>query len=300
MLSDNKLRTLVFVAENYAVLRSLIQSELFPEFDAQGCMMRKLLSELYAEGLINKTRGKVVFTDRQGQPPPVWFSSRKGLDAIASHTGEAKWLDCCCRTPQWQMLHHYVAVAEFGLRLRKAADAEARIENWTGEWEEKSHDGSASAPEDRYRLFTLVRETPRLVASPDAGWEFVYKDRRKVQFLEFDRHTTGAKAIAASKPPGFAGMAEQQLHRRILPQTTSADFSVFSVSLTPNRRDLLRSLMKDKPGARLWRFVSWTDWTPEKIFREPIIYDCEKGPYPMIKRGTEEGTVVGAQRTEGV
>jgi hypothetical protein len=296
MLSDNKFRTLVFVAENYAVLRALIQSELFPDFDPEGCIMRKLLSELYNDGLINKTRGKIVFTDKKGQPPPVWFPSKKGLDAIASHTGHSKWLNVCCRTPQWQMLHHYVGVCEFGLRLRKAVDAEARVENWTGEWEEKNIDGKA--PEDRYRLFTLVRTAPRLVASPDAGWELVYRNHRKVQWLEFDRGTTSANQIVTSKPPGFVGMAEKQLHRKIFPQTNVVDFSVFSVSLTPQRRDLLRELMRNKPGAKSWRFVCWDDWTPDKIFAAPIIYDCEKGPYPMINRGTEVGTVNGAQRTE--
>ena len=56
------------------------------------------------------------------------------------------------------------------------------------------------------------------------------------------------------------------------------------VTTTPNRRDALRKAFQAKPGATLWRLLTWEDVTAEKLLYEPILYPCEGGPMPWFKR----------------
>ena len=300
-LTERHYSILFFVATYYVSIRTLIQAALFPTASRDGAVVRKILNELRHNGLINKCRGEVVFPGQSGASSVVYYSHPDGLDALASKTGDASWLSACCRTPTPQNLLHYLMVAQLHHRLDLAIalQNDVRIESWIGEHEgrnpkaakaglttEAMPEEKATKPEDIFKLFTLLRETPRLVCNPDAGWEIVVGPYRRVMYLEFDRGTTAARVIAASKTPGFVAMAEQQQHKKLFPNTTFQDFSVLSVSLTPQRRDLLRQLIAKRPGAKLWRFVSWTDWVPSKLLFEPIIYTCDGGPMPLVRKPT--------------
>jgi len=156
------------------------------------------------------------------------------------------------------------------------------IENWLGEWDVANH--QASVPEKKYKLFTLLRENPRLVANPDASFVICYNGYRRGYYLELDRATSGVRQIASSKPPGFAEMADRGLHARHFPGAENIPFRVLMVTPTAKRRDDLRAAIASKPGAFLWRFVAQDDLRPETAFHEPIVYGCDGVGQPLIKK----------------
>lgn len=285
--SDRSLLVLKALAAYYTLARAQIQA--LSGFrgganDDRAC--RKLLLKLLQAGLVNKTAMQVV-NPGMGAPAPVYYPSRKGLEYLACETGEDRWLSACCLTPNWQHLYHWTQVAEFHIRLDLAVAVQSgvTVERWLGEWD--LADPQAREPEKRYRLFTLLREQPRLVANPDAGFLLSYRGFKKVYFLELDRGTSSIAQIAASKPAGFAEMARQQLHKRCFPQSTVNHFSVLLVTTTPTRRDLVRKALASKDGAALWKCCAWADVTPERLLFEPIFHDVEGTVAPLVRRVTD-------------
>ena len=67
----------------------------------------------------------------------------------------------------------------------------------------------------KYRLYTLLRESPKLVCVPDAAFLLDAHGHRKVFYLEQDRDTTkSAERVAAQKCGGYAGLEEVNGHRQ--------------------------------------------------------------------------------------
>src|SRR6185369_16543392 len=90
------------------------------------------------------------------------------------------------------------------------------LDGWLNEWDICNKD--ESAPEKKYRLYTLIRESPRLVCAPDAAFLLTVKGHSKVFYVEQDRATSGVYQVASSKSPGYAALAEAGLQRRHFPQ----------------------------------------------------------------------------------
>jgi hypothetical protein len=176
-------------------------------------------------------------------------------------------------------LKHWVQIAEFRIRLDRAIalqkdlETAVAVENFLHEWDVANPDEKDA--DKRYKLFTLLRERPRLVIAPDFCWEFSYVGKYRGFYGELDRSTTGIADISRSKTPGYAFMAEKMGHGRHFPRSGNIPFRVLMVALDANRRDALRKALKGRPGCALWRFVSWEDWVPEKILHAPIIYKCD-------------------------
>src|SRR5690606_33426787 len=111
-------------------------------------------------------------------------------------------------------------------------EAAARLDGvdvlgWYGEQDEINP--QAEHPQDRFRLYTLIREKPRLVCAPDAAFGLQTGPHSKCYFLELDRGTSGIKQIAHSKTPGYAALAAEGLHRRFF-ETTAESFTVLHLS----------------------------------------------------------------------
>ena len=119
---------------------------------------------------------------------------------------------------------------------------------------------------------------------PDAAWLLSYRGYKKVYYLELSRGTSGIQQIASSKSPGFAGLAEVQGHKKHFPDTNVPSFTVLAVEPSVNRRDALMRAMKDKPGAKAWKFLAWPEFSPETALFESIVYDAENGAVPLIRR----------------
>jgi hypothetical protein len=266
------------LGEYFTLKRAQIQAVTGERNDR---VMRKHLQQLVQQGYVRKT-GMEVVNPGDGAPAPVYFLSRKGAEYLAAEVDE-KYLHCCTQTPNWQHLHHWTTVAQFHIVLDKAIalQEEATIQGWLGEWDVANPD--EKLPEKRFRLFTLLREKPRLVCNPDAALLLRVRSFAKVYYAEIDRETSSINQIAASKTPGFAELAKTRGHRKHF-ETNMETFGVLSISPTPGRRDLLRKAVKGKDGCELWKFCCWGDFTPETALFEAIWHPCEGEAAPLVKR----------------
>lgn len=245
-------------------------------------VMRAILHELHELGLVNKTRMQAL-NPAAGSPAPVYFPTRRGAEWVAAEFSEERYLHVCTKTPDWTHLLHWLGVAEFHIRLDQAIASHNAVSSlgWYGEWDEVNPD--AQQPQKRYRIFTLIREKPRLVCAPDAAFALLVGSHSKIYYLEFDRNTSGLQQIANSKTPGYAALAVARLHIRHF-DTTAESFTVLHISPSPARRDLLRKSIASKVGANLHRFASFTDWTPEKALTDSIFYAVDSDePQPLVR-----------------
>lgn len=268
-----------------------VRTDAMPTTSGDNRVARKRLGDLLGMGLVAKASQLVVRPD-DGQPARVWFLTKKGAEVLAVELGDAAWLSCAPPAPNPMTLRHTVLCGEFRVMLEQAAEKcpDLRITRFLFEWSQANP--HAKEPQDRYTLFTVLREKPKLVCKPDFAFQMDYLGRKKVFFGEMDRETSGINAIAASKTPGYAEMLKQKAHKRLYPETTFDTFSVLHVSLRTTRRDALVKAIAPKDGAELWRFMAWSEITAETLLFGNLVYDCRKDPpekqkpqpYPLISR----------------
>lgn len=277
--SPRKLAVIKAVCDYYTLTRAMIQTIIGVANDR---VMRAILDDLRRTGLIGKTRMQAV-NPAAGNPAPVYFPTRIGAELVAAETGEERYLGVCTKTPDWTHLWHWLGIADFHIRLDQAVSQQPAVSliGWIGEWDEINP--QANAPQQRYRIFTLIREKPRLVCAPDAAFALGIGSHSKSYYLELDRATSGIQQIAASKTPGYAALLAGRQHERHF-KTTAETFTVLHLSPTPGRRDLLRKAIATKEAAALHWFASSTDWTPEKALTDPIFYHTDSDePRPLIR-----------------
>lgn len=279
-LIPRKLLVLKVVATYYTLTRAQIQRLVGVANDR---VMRAILQDLCAAGLLQKTRMRVV-NSTAGAAAPVYFPTRMGAELVAAEFGDGRYLNATTRTPDWPHLYHWVAVADFHVLLDQAIALLPGVTKlgWYGEWDVVNP--HAEKPHERFRLYTLIRERPsRLVCAPDAVFALAVGPHSKCYFVEIDRATSGVQQIANSKPPGYAAMFSQGLFRRFF-ETTAETFTVLHVSPTPGRRDLLRKAISNKEAASLHRFAASTDWTSERALAAPIFYGTgDDEPQPLVR-----------------
>lgn len=279
VLSPRKLAVIKSVCDYYTMTRPMIQHVVGVANDR---VMRAILQDLHATGLISKTRVQAL-NPTAGNPAPVYFPSRMGAELVAAECGDERYLHVTTKTPDWTHLFHWTAIAEVHIVLNEAVirHPDVSVLGWFGEWDEVNP--HAREPHERYRIFTLIREKPRLVCAPDAAFALQVGQHSKTYYLELDRGTSGIQQIASSKTPGFAALLAGRHHERHF-KTTAESFTVLHVCPTPGRRDLLRKAVASKEGAALHRFAAFADWTAEKALTAPIFFGTDgDDPQPLIR-----------------
>ena len=278
---DLILSILQTTATYYTLTRKMIQEACVPCDSADGRLTRRLLQQLVDQLLLSRTRMEVT-NPTAGQPAPVYYPARGGLDYLVCATKQDHWLSCCTATPTWQHLLHYVDVARFHIALDRAAALHPGVTiRFFGEWDVVNP--NARGPE-KYRLFTLLQEQPkRIVFAPDAGFLLnVHDIVKRAYYVEIDRATSSLPQVVHSKSPGVAEMARQRAHVRHFPDTTMPDsFRVLLVTLTGGRRDALARLMKPMPASDCWGFAAWEDLQGDWIGK-PIWHRCNGAPGPLV------------------
>jgi hypothetical protein len=282
MITDRDILILVALVHYYVLNRQQIQRLVFAN-DPNGRITRRRLQILVDEHLIN--RQNILFCHPSATPAPVYFPARKGCELLAEHFEDPHYLVTPTAPPIPHHTFHWLAVSDTHIALDEAVrnQKEVLIDGWINEWDVVNKD--ESRPEKRFQLYTLLQEHPRLVCVPDGAFLASFQGTSKVFYLEQDRATSGALQIASSKTPGYAAMAEKQLHRRHFPKATLDQFSVLMVAPSPKRRDSLRYAIRGKPGANLWRFAACQDFVPAKLLCEAIYYTCDGDePKPLLRR----------------
>ena len=280
MVTERDIEVIRTIVRYYILNRQQIQRLVFPT-DPNGRVTRRRLQYLVDENLIN--RQKTLFCHPTMTPAPVYFPSRQGCELLCEHFDDERFLATPTQPPIQHHTFHWLAVSDTHIALDEAVAAQelVKLEEWINEWDVVNKD--ESAPDKRYRLYTLIRESPRLICAPDSAFLLSALGHTKIFYLEQDRATSGIHQIASGKTPGYALLAEQNLQYRHF-QPTVEGFTVLMIAPTDRRRDALRKAIKDKPGAALWKFATAGDLTPEKVLHAPIWYSCGKTePDPLVK-----------------
>jgi hypothetical protein len=281
MVTPRDIQILIALVRYFVLSRPQIQRLFFPE-DTNGRSTRRRLQMLVDLHLIN--RQHLLFSHPSGgSPASVYFPSRKGCEVLFEETRDERFLLTPTSAPIPHHINHWLAISETHIHLDQAIarQSDVQVDGWCNEWDICNKE--ESIPERRYRLYTLIRDNPKLVCAPDAAFLLSLQGHKKIYYIEQDRNTSGVHQVASSKTKGYAVMAELNLHRRHFPQTTLDAFTVLMVAPSAKRRDALREAIKEKPGASLWRFASATDVTPEAFLFEPIFYPTVGDPLPLVK-----------------
>ncbi|MBW3541537.1 MAG: replication-relaxation family protein [Planctomycetes bacterium] len=280
MITERDIQVLLAVVRYFVLNRAQIQRLCFPE-DQNGRVTRRRIQSLIAAGMLS--RQTMRFCHPGAVPAPVYYPSRRGCEFLAAHFGDERYLLTPTQAPTPHHVWHWLAVSDTHITF-DAAIAEQRdvqMAGWLNEWDIANKD--ESAPEKRFRLYLLLRPSPRLVCAPDAAFLLSTRGHSKVFYLEQDRNTSGTERIAASKTPGYAALGVERLHRRHFPEATADSFTVLMVTPSARRREALRTAIRGKPGADLWRFVSAEDLTPENALHAPIWHGCESPAAALVK-----------------
>jgi hypothetical protein len=251
--------------------------------EASSRVTRRRLQSLVSDGYINRLR-TYVFNPAMGTPAPVYYPAKKGCEFLAVHLDDDRYYAVPTRPPQAELALHWLSISETHILLDQALARQNDVElaAWLNEYDQVNPD--AQTPEERYRIYTLIRRQPRLVCAPDAAFLLAGYGHKKAYYLEQDRGTSGVRQVAASKTLGYAAMAEQHLHKRHFPDATAPMFSVLMITTDPRRRDALRKEIGKKPGAVLWKFASLADLTPESFLTAPVFYAHDASePAPLVR-----------------
>lgn len=280
MLTPRDIEILFALFRYYVLNRHQIQGLIFPN-DPNGRVTRRRLQEIVDLGFIN--RQNTLFCHPSATPAPVYFLSRKGVELLAEHFDDEQYLSAPTQAPVPHHTFHWLAVSDTHITLDAAVAKQSvvKIDGWLNEYDVANK--NESVPEKRFRLYTLIRENPRLVCVPDAAFLLSAHGHSKIFYLEQDRATSGVQQIAKGKTPGYAAMLEKNLQQRHF-KATVPGFTVLMIAPNERRRDSLRKGIGDKPGAAIWRFAAATDMTPETALHGPIWYACGNDtPGPLVK-----------------
>lgn len=280
MITARDIQILIALVRYYVLNRTQIQRLCFSQGDDR--IVRRRLQVLLDAKLINRTRVEVIVPG-SGSSAPVYYPSLRGCEFLAEHCKDDRYYAAPTQTPQPHHLFHWLAISDVHIALDGAltSQSDAECADWLNEWDIANKD--EATPEKRFRLYTLLQQSPKLVCAPDAAFLLSVRGHKKSHYLELDRNTSGVRQIAASKTPGYAALAERGLSKKHFPQATLDSLTVLMVTPSAWRRDALRKAISQKPGADLWRFAAMTDLTPQTILSAPVWHRCEGDPVPLVK-----------------
>lgn len=262
--------------------RKQIQGLHFPE-DTTGRACRRRLLELVGAGFVDRL-SLLYAHPATGSPAAVYQLSRKGYEFLADHHDDERFRVMPTESVLPHLLQHWLALSETHIMLDKAIERQSVVQlgGWLNEYDIVNK--AEQQPEKRYCLYTLIRENPRLVCAPDAGFVLSAGGHSRVYYVEQDRATSGVQQLASGKTKGYAAMFENGLHKRHFSAATLPAFRVLLITTGKKRRDNIRAAIKTKPGANLWWFASTDDLTPETILTDPVWFVCaDDEPHSIIR-----------------
>ncbi|HUY89226.1 MAG TPA: replication-relaxation family protein [Pirellulales bacterium] len=263
--------------------RKQVQRLHFPE-DATGRACRRRMHELVAAGYVDRL-SLLYAHPIAGSPAAVFQLSRKGYQYLADHHDDERLRVVPTESVLPHLLQHWLALSETHIMLDKAISLQSAVtlNGWVNEYDIVNK--SEQSPEKRYCLYTLIRENPRLVCAPDAGFLLSAGEHSRVYYVEQDRATSGVQQLASGKTKGYAAMFENGLHKRHFSDATLPAFRVLLITTSKKRRDNIRAAIKTKPGANLWWFASTDDLSPETFLTAPVWSVCgDDEAHPIIRK----------------
>lgn len=294
MLTHRDISILDHLARYYVLSRAQIQRLDFPH-DNVGRVTRRRLQFLVSHQFIRRMPLLLTCPTGDSCSGSIYYPARMGLEVLAEHYGDDRYLLATTRTPQPHRARHWLAVSDTHIALDQALllNPQVHCPSFVNEWDVVNPE--ETEPSKRFRLYLVIEANkPRLVAAPDGGFLLEVAGHRKVAYLEQDRNTSSVSQIVASKHKGYAAMEKLGLQRKHFPDETTGSFVVLMIVPSDRRRELLRKAFCGHPGEHLWRFVTQGDLTPERFLFEPIFYRCDGEAVPLILPGALRTVAVSA------
>ena len=135
------------------------------------------------------------------------------------------------------------------------------------------------------RLYTQLREAPRLICDPDAGALFGRGEHRVVYYIEREMGNTGSTVVPKRKSPGYEELDLRGLCREHFPSTTWDHFFVLFVCPTTRWRDrfMQHAAATGKEIVTRWKAIAVEDASPERLLFEPVVRQLgEENLLPLI------------------
>jgi hypothetical protein len=264
------LRVLVALAEFYVLVRPQLQSLAFPTHK-QSRFTRKILGDLVRAGFVGKTRRTITY-DATRAGCPVYFLAPEGREKLCEWTGDEFYLAASVARPRDDRLEHWIAIAEWRLRLSAALAHQDRVSMplWVNEWNKLRTDGVGD-----YYLHTQFGGDKKLSCSPDLGFTLAMQGVSVPNYGEADLGSSSVEQVIARKHQGYHLMqANDQWRERHFPGVTADTFRVLVLTTSRWRRDRMAKLIADKPSADRWRFACWDDFRAESLLHELIWIDA--------------------------
>ena len=180
------------------------------------------------------------------------------------------------KDPASETILHRLGVARLQLLVKDAA-ASRQFEppNWILEHDTNPGVGIGASLAERFILFeTFATDDGTISCRPDASCWLQFPDTRMtahhlVVYWEFDRSTEPLKQFAR-KIPGYHALLTANSVAVHWPKATQPTVCVFVVTPSPQRRDNLALLVRNRPGAEAFRFVQLGDLSAASFFNAPV------------------------------
>jgi len=264
--------------------------------DKDGSVTREHLRKLLALGFTKRHEPRFLETGK-ATAPPVFLPTVKGSCALAVATGDVN--DILHVEPtfrDWISIHHYTALTSLHMTIDAAFAAQTHVTQHALYFEHEVVQPDALEPSKKFRLNTIVSDTPRIVCCPDSGFEVEVGGHRRAIYVEREMGSDTPQRAIAKKHKGMALLSETGLFRRHFP--LAKDMRVLAICPNPSWRDALRAAFKErdgvspklKAGAHLWLFVAAQYVAKEAFLHEPMAHVVsekegvvtERGPLPFV------------------
>lgn len=267
-------------ARYYVLRRAQVQTLCFPNHTS-GRATRRRVQRLKDSGYLSRHSVPVAIPGSNGASP-VFFVTKKGAEALATHFDDARFATTNTRSPRADRLAHWIAVNDTRIIVEQAVTQTDSVDllGWISEHEIINKDEAKS---QQFALHTQLSDNPPLSCSPDAAFVLSTQGFHKVFYLEQDRGTSSPKQVAARKTRGYAELARREGHRRHFPQTNVAKFSVLVVTSSNYRCTAIGDELKSRDRGDLWLLINQQELTAESFLHGDIVYNHKGESGPLIK-----------------
>ncbi len=288
LLQPDDYAVLRVFARYYVLRRAQVQTLCFPAHTS-GRATRRRVQRLKESGYLTRHNVPVAIPGSNGASP-VFFVSKKGAEALATHFDDASFMATNTRSPRADRLAHWIAVNDTRIIIEQAVAQSDAVEllSWVSEYEVINKDEAKS---QQFALHTHLSDNPPLSCSPDAGFVLSTQGFHKVFYLEQDRGTSSPKQVAARKTKGYAELARRKGHRRHFSDTNVARFSVLVVTNSNYRCTAIGDELRTRDRGDLWLLINQQELTAQSFLGGNIVHDHKGETGPLIKGATTAAPV---------
>lgn len=268
-----------FYCRTAQIRKELIRLGLLKK-DDDGAHTRGIIRSLEKLGYVRRYNPKLIGDG--GTVAPIFVLTILGSAALAQDLNDCSMLLTVePNFKDWMSLDHHCAVGELHVTTDRAFERQDYVKLRALYFEHEVIKPDAEDPSKKFRLYTVVTESPRIPCCPDSAMEIEVKGWRRCLLTEYETGADGSPArVAAKKHKGHFGMASKQLYKRFFPE--ARDSRVLAFCPYESWMNHLRSEMKGKPGAEFWLFCDTRKVTPETFLHGDIFYSVDKGPFALV------------------